>query len=454
VLRRPRFVGQVSGVRSEQDVEAALAGMATVDRHAAEAARAAYGSLTFGEGPQVITGHAVADFLWYQLPVKWLCDLAEKLTIAAALGELLSRLSLLRYAAMCNADTTAEVIAAYEHDRTAGVKAYRAALAASGVQPPDLPGVLQWAPVMGPEETAAYFSASVALEAEIEAGTLQPGRSGWRRRAAQITEAFLHSSHDDTTGSSWLQWVHTERLQHFADSRSPARARLAAPLADRLVNPEPVPADADQVLAPMRWLLDHAAEGAALTTTGNLARPLVAEGCRRFDWLTLTGNPRSESDIVELWTLRDWAGQMAVVRRSGRRLVLSTIGRTVHGGGTAALWHATMNALCGPGDADAAAAETALMLLLTDDNLDYTDLNAAVAQALAGEGWRQQSTGQPVTGDQVATLVASLRRRLRLLGLTTQERLGQATRLTPTGRAAAHTAVRARALRPRQHPLE
>jgi hypothetical protein len=66
---------------------------------------------------------------------------------------------------------------------------------------------------------------------------------------------------------------------------------LAAPLADRPVNPEPAPADADQVLAPMRWLLDHAAEGAALTTTGNLARPLVAEGCRRFDWLTLTGNP-------------------------------------------------------------------------------------------------------------------------------------------------------------------
>lgn len=444
----------MSGVVSEQDVEAALDAMAAVDSGAAEAARAAYGSLTFGEGPQVITGHGVADFLWYQLPVKWLCDLPEKLAIAAGLGELFSRLGLSRYAAMCTDKATGEVIAAYEHGRTAGVKAYRAALSACGLQPPDLPGVLRWGQVMGPEEATAYSCASRALETQIEAGTLRPGSSGWRRRAAQVTEAFLHSTHDDTTGSSWLQWVHTERLQHFADSRGPARARLAGPLADRLVNPAPVPADAEQVLAPMRWLLDHAAAGAALTTTGNLTRPLVAEGCRRFDWLTTTGNPRSESDIVELWTLRDWARQMGVVRRSGRRLLLSTAGKSVHGGGAAELWHATMDALCGPDDADAAAAEIALMLLLNDDNLDYRDLNTAVARALAGEGWRQRPAGQPVTRNQAATLLGSLRRRLHLLGLTVQERFGEPIRLTATGRAAAHTALRARALRPRQHPLD
>jgi hypothetical protein len=32
---------------------------------------------SFGEGPQVITGHAVADFPWHQLPVKWLCGSTE-----------------------------------------------------------------------------------------------------------------------------------------------------------------------------------------------------------------------------------------------------------------------------------------------------------------------------------------------------------------------------------------
>ncbi|MBM0239878.1 hypothetical protein JNW88_27180 [Micromonospora sp. ATA32] len=298
---------------------------------------------------------------------------------------------------------------------------------------------------MGTEEAAAHWSASAALEMAVSAGRLRPGTSGWRRTAAQVTIEFPDSVYDDTTGSTWLQWVHTERLQRFADSRGPARARLA----DRLVNPVLVPGDADAVLAPMRWLLDHAADGAALTATGTLARPLVAEGCRPFDWLTLTGNPRSESDIVELWTLRDWAKQMAVVRRSSRQLLLSSAGRTVHAGGTTALWQATMGTLLGPSEAEAAAGEIALTLLLIGGPVDYRDLNTGVAQALAGEGWHGQRNREPITADQAARLLGDLRRRLRLLGLTTHERLGEPARLTPAGRAAAHTALRARALRPR-----
>jgi hypothetical protein len=439
---------------SEQVVDSALGGLAAADPGAAQAARAAFEAVTGGEGLAVVTGHAVADFVWYQLPTKWLCDLDEKLFIAAALGELFTRLDMPGYAAMCTQDSTAEIITGYEQrGRAAGLNAYRAALAASGLQPPDLPGVLHWGSVMGTEEAAAYWSASAALEMAIAAGELRPGTPGWRRTAAQLTARFLGRVRDDTTGMTWLQWVHTERLQRFAESRGPVRARLAGPLADQLVHPVPVPADAEQVIAPIRWLLDHAAAGAALTTTGNLARPLVAEGCRLFGWLTTTGNPRSESDIVELWALRDWARQIGVVRRSGRRLVLSTRGRTVHADGTPAIWGSTMDNLLGPGDGDTAAGEIALMLLLTGEDLDYRDLNDRVADVLAGEGWHRQSTGKPITGDHTAGLLGNLRRRLRLLGLTTQERLGQPARLTSTGHAAARTALRARALRPRTHPI-
>jgi hypothetical protein len=82
---------------------------------------------------------------------------------------------------------------------------------------------------MGTEEAAAYWSASAALEMAIAAGKLRPGTPGWRRTAAHITARFLGSVHDDTTGTTWLQWVHTERLQRFAESRGPARARLPNP---------------------------------------------------------------------------------------------------------------------------------------------------------------------------------------------------------------------------------
>jgi hypothetical protein len=384
----------VSSVPSEQVVDVALAALEAVDHDAAQAARAAYGSLTFGEGLQAITGHGVADFLWYQLPTKWLCDLDEKLFLAAALGELFTRLGMPRYAAMCTADTTAEIITAYERrGRAAGLTEYRAALAASGLQSPDLPGVLVWGSVMGAEEASAYWSVSAALESAISAGHLRPGTAGWRRTAAQVTAAFLDGVHDETTGSTWLQWVHTERLQRFADSRGPARARLAGP---RRPVRQPVPVRRRRA-GPRPGAVDARPRRRrrCATATGNLTRPLVAEGCRRFDWLTTTGNPRSESDIVELWTLRDWAKQMGVVRRSGRRLLLSTVGKTVQTGGTAALWQATMDGLLGPGDADAAAGEIALMLMLTGHDLDYRDLNAAVADALAGEGWHGQASGQP-----------------------------------------------------------
>lgn len=438
----------------DRAVEQALDALHRVDADAGQAARAAYESLTSGDGWAAVTGHALADLLWYRLPTKWLCDLDEKLFLAAALGELFTRLGHDRYAAMCTADSTAAIITSYEHDGwTDGVKAYRAALAASGLRPPDLPDALAWGTVMGVEEATAYWSASCALEAAIDAGRLRPGTSGWRKTAARITEEFLHSRHDEMTGSTWLQWVHTERLQRFADSRGPVRKRLAGQWADRLVTTAPVPTDADTALAPIRWLLDHAASGAALTATGNLARPLVAEGCRRFGWLTVTGNPRSESDIVELWTLRDWAKQMGVLRRSGRRLLLSAAGKAVHGAGTDGLWQATMGALLGPDEAEAAAAEIALMLLATDGAMAYPDLNEAVAAALAGEGWRDQHDGQPITADQAARLLGALHRRLRLLDLTDREWFDAPIRLTDTGHAAAHTALRARALRPRSHPI-
>ena len=434
----------------DQAVDAALAGMARDNPDAADAARAGFGSLTWGEGLDAVTAHSLADFLWYQLPLKWISDLDEKLHVAAALGELFTRLDRPRYAAMCAAPATAQVLAAYEHaGQVAGLKAYRSALAATGVQPPDIPGVIEWGSVMGADEAGAYWAAADALEQAIEAGRLRPGAPGWRKTAEQVTVGFLDSPHDEVTGTTWLQWTHAERLQRWATSRGATRARLADRLVDQLTNPQPIPANAELHLAPVQWLLDHAAAGAQLTQTGNLARAIVAEGCHRFDWLTLTGNPRSESDIVELWTLRELAQQMRVIRRSGRRLLLSSTGKTVHAAGTNGLWQATMACLTGPGEAEAAAAEVALILLLTDGPLDYRALNTAVAQALAHEGWHAQHTAEPIGPDQAGTLLGDLRRRIDLLNLADGERFIGPTRLNDAGHNAAHVALRSRALRPR-----
>jgi hypothetical protein len=437
-------------------VEAVLADLARIDADMAAAARAGFDSLTWGEGLAAVTGHALADFLWYQLSTKWICDLDEKQQVAAALGELFHRLGRSRYADMCGSSATADILATYDRDGvTAGFKAYRSALAATGLQPPDLPGVIEWGSVMGSDEASAYASASLALEHAIDNGDLRPSRPGWRKAADQTTRAFLDSPRDDLTGSTWLQRVHTERLQNWAEGHGAEHRRLATAITNQLLHPVAVPDTAAEHLAPLQWLLDHAATGAALTQTGTLTRPLVAEGCRRFGWLTLTANPRSESDIVELWTLRELAKRMGVVRRSGRKLLLSSIGKTLHACGTPALWQATMSNLLGSDAADAAdaaAGGVALLLLLSGQDYDYRALDTAVAHELAEQGWRDQHTGQQVTPDQAGRLLGGLRRRLRLLDLTAERRFDELLRPTDAGRLAAHAALRARALRPRAYP--
>jgi hypothetical protein len=434
---------------AETTVDHALADYARQDSAAADAARAAFDWLTAGEGLQAVTTHRLADFLWYQLPVKWDGDVQDKLFVAGALGELFRRLERPRYQSMCTSSTTEEIITAYEFDGDAvALRAYRAALDATGVRPPDIPGLVEWGSVMGTDENDAYWSTSQVLEQAVEAGELRPGTAGWRKTAVRVAAQFLQSPHDDLTGTTWAQWMLAERLENWAMSRSLTRARLANSIVDRLTNPLPPPADTAERLAPVKWLLDHALEGAVLTQAGYLSPTIVVEGWKRFTWLRFTTKPRSESDVGELWTLRQWVQEMKLVRRQRRRLSLSTVGKSLQAGDAEQLWEAVLAALLGSDEAGAAAAEIALMLMLESEPLGGTRLNEAVAETLGELGWRSERTGK-MTADHAATLLAPLRRRLDLLGLVKPNKAGEPLVLTASGRIAAHTALRARALAPR-----
>jgi hypothetical protein len=132
----------------------------------------------------VVITHGLAEFLWYQLPTKWLVDLDEKRFLASALADLFTRLDRPRYAAMCASPTTAQILATWERDGdTAGCKAYRAALAAAGTEPPNVAGVFAWGAYMGTEQATAYHATTEAMERPIDAGRLSPARSGWRKTA-------------------------------------------------------------------------------------------------------------------------------------------------------------------------------------------------------------------------------------------------------------------------------
>ena len=328
-------------------VDAALDKLARTDQQEADAARAAFASLTWGAGPDSVTLYGLCDWLWYRLPAKWMCGLTEHLQLADALGALFGVLEMPRYARTCTSETTANVLAAWDRDRKEGLKAMVAARASSGVGPPDVPGLIVWGEVMGTEENSALFATATRLEMLIAAGEFRPGARGWRKAAERAAATFLVTPRDDLAGHCWLQRIHAERLKDWARSHGNPRGSLTAALASQLARPAPVPRQAADLLAPVSWLLGKAAEdgGIPLTQSHTLARAVVAEGCQRFGWLTLTGRPRSESDIVEAWTLRTMIRELGAVRRQGRRLYLTSAGKNLAAANTSAMWSAVMPAV-------------------------------------------------------------------------------------------------------------
>jgi hypothetical protein len=159
-------------------VAEALDKLRAADAHAAGAAEAALGSLTWGKGLETITLDGLQTFLWYELPRKWITDLDGKRHITIALGRLLELVGLPRYAAVCRSPETIEILAAYERSSRDGFVAFQHAGQRSGVDPPDLPE-LTWGPVMGMEEASAFASTAAALELAVTSGELRPGGRGW-----------------------------------------------------------------------------------------------------------------------------------------------------------------------------------------------------------------------------------------------------------------------------------
>ncbi|WP_169951192.1 hypothetical protein [Microbispora sp. H11081] len=440
------------GRTGDEEVERALAELARRSPEEAGRARIAFDSLTFGEGVEAVTLYGLQHWLWYLLPAKGWAGLAEQQRLAAALGALFDLLEMPRYAAVCASETTVRVLTAWHQGRDAGLKAFEKAMNASGVQPPDVQGVLTWGRVMGLHENEAFLTTAVRLEMAMAAGEFAPGTRGWRAAAERVTAELLTSTRAAGERSR-LEDIHTERMELWASSHGAARARLTKKIVPMILPPVAVPEDAEARLAPVRWLLTLAATdgGVPLTANHTLARAVVAEGCRRFDWLTLTGRPRSESDIPEAWTLRELVRQLGAVRRSKRSLVLTPEGKRLAGADTATLWPAVTAALIPSDPAECAAAEVVLMLHLSEAPTGYFDRCAAVADAMAGEGWHSPATGTPIASDAVGWLMGAIHRRLDLLGMMHRRRGPDdpGDRLTDTGRAAARAALRARALRPR-----
>jgi hypothetical protein len=174
--------------------------------------------------------------------------------------------------------------------------------------------------------------------------------------------------------------------------------------------------------------------------------------------------------VYPLHVLRGLAQhEMGAVRRSGASLVLTRTGRLM-ADDAAVRWHIGTAALIGPDDGTdpdftVAVREAALLVItLSNGPVDCEDLTGRLTELHALEGWASRSGGS--LAGAIRAEIHVLRHRLRALqlldesasagpgagaGLTSGGGCSPALALTPTGTAAALSALLARALRPRRH---
>ncbi|OLT25580.1 hypothetical protein BJF83_05305 [Nocardiopsis sp. CNR-923] len=446
-------------------VASALAELAGRDERAAVAAREALDTLAPDHDIERLTQYSVQRYCWFELPVRFQGSSDDRAFAARSLGSLLTLLHLHRYALVCSAPETVALSSAYDEDHDAGLAMYERLMWESGVEPPDLPE-LTWGGAVGDAEIRARLETAAALELAVAVGDVRPGEHGWRTAQARFTRSFL--TQPDRRGLSHLDRVREERVRAWIGSPVHPHRQGLWPLVGRIIAGVDVPRAADTAMAPLRTLLDLAAEGIALTQIGYIAPGVVRLLCADFGWRTSPDPPRSETDATQLIALHQMLRGMRAVRRSGRRLVLTRRGRQLRQD-PEALWLAAAETLCRTGGIEQAAAETLLGVLLTRSpqgtgahtRRGVPDVVAA-EHALTESGWVPaevpMSAGRhaaahrrtaETASDQVRALVMAVGWLLEALGLLTGDDGGGRRELTGPGRAFAITCLHTSAVAPR-----
>lgn len=445
---------------SREQVDAAVArvqgrdeGFGAIAQHVADA-------MTAGEGIEVLHQAGVQEFLWYSVPKRFPPeDWDDAIAAAAAVFD---ELGLDRYAGIARSETTAGLLDAWLAGRSTWRRKFGAAMRASGVEPLDT-DVLAWGTVFGPDENRARGAVERALEAAIVAGELVPSARRWKDTAAAITRATLTAPLDLPPGQTLATLVTTERAEHWVraaqgrDDPRPAAWRERA--VRQVLGPVEPPDDAADVVAPVAWLLRHAADGIELTQSLYIARPLVLEAAETFGWWEWDKPPRSEVDLLPLVDVREVATDRRWIRRDRRRLVATTEGKRL-AGDSGALWHALALTLGGSHAFDQTVGELLGHRLLEGPATD-DELVDAVRSGASALGWQTRSG--PLTDRETQSAVFDRRRWWRLLRVIDEDPgewdadarrsvRARTSGLTPAGRTTVLAYLRELATGPRTEP--
>lgn len=401
-------------------VRRALAELRAEDREAAVDVEGAFewlGVLDEAE-PFQLSRYALQRFLWYELPRKWLVSLEEKLAVADALAGFLDRVGVAAaYGELCRSEDTRALLAAWEEGGRGAFASFERLLERSGLEPPDTSSLV-WGSVMGSVEARLRDEAAFALELAVEGGILRPGQSDFARRQLAYIDAFLSEPRGELAGRTPLAAIEAERIERWAERGGEKRRQIVAAIAHQLRAPAPPvsPGAVEAALERLVWLLGLAAEGIELTQTGALNRALVRAAVTRYPewWHELGGAPNREDEVARLAELAALARRARLVRRKGRKLLVTRRGAALRDDPPALLELCAENVVSMRPFA-AAVQELAAAVLLAGTEVEWGELDARVYAAIVDDGWH--AAGEPPEQRDVNWIVAELVGVARALGV-------------------------------------
>ncbi len=445
---------------TEDDVASAVGRIRARDAGLAEEAEHVIGSLTWGEGPGVMSQSGLQEWLWYVVPTKYLTDEVGYMgRLAETAAVLFDELGLHGYAAICRSDETGKVHEAFDRSDSAGRAALRKAIGRSGVDAPDLDD-FAWSSVMRPEEASARSAVETALEEAIYAGEMTVGAKGWREVQARACTRVLDGDHPLIPGQSWRTAVVTERIESWvsaAERRSPTLLEARAQIANRLLHPVEPPAGANTAVRPLVWLMERWGDGQPLTQAGYLKPAFVQSLQADRPWTDPFDQPvKNELDDHVLHDLRGWLQRAGAVRKHKASLRRTPLGRNIATDPEEA-WRALTRHLVVGDEWERFVGESAVLFLLgQDEPVSDNAASVFIRECALEMGWQTTSDGitEPPSLRDVSWTLADARHVWECCTLTATrgDWSNRQISLSDTGRAAALSHLRHVAAGPKDSP--
>jgi hypothetical protein len=423
------------------DIDSALDTIRARDADAARLAHGLWGAMRMGAAhPEKVTRYDVQNLCWGALPL--LPDGGGP-DAAAVLAELLELLGYPRYAEICRDETTGRILAADPAERGDLV---RTAWRRSGIEPPNTPA-LTWGEGRGPVEQAVHAATGRIIEEAIDAGTITLNSANVETVRTGLTMLILQSPAEGMPGT-WYTQIFEERLTTWLTAGgSQTRRELLVRIRPEVTKaPKPEPR---RELPALRALLGGCAGGGLrLTRNGYLPTALVRElvelmrACAAYPG---TGN--RESGWPPLANLRQVAGELELISRTGNRLVLSPAARECVEDPGLLVMGVGERLVARDTSVRGVVQEVIFAALLLERTIQMHRLLGKVATVVGEEGW-EQPAGELDIAAVVHEFGLLFLRRLHVLDVLDvwdvedDGRVG----LTPAGESVARWALRARVM--------